>query len=916
MKRGQSTCPLFVYLMSNCPDTAFATPLFSGCQFYKSLCQKNITLAIYTLHLYLPKTLIKKYMIKKITIILFIVLISAVSFNAISSSSYPPTGRANDPSQSNCTVGCHSGTLITSGNDWKNIAMVMKSAKTGATKTGYQVDSTYLITLSYSQSGINKWGFEATILDASKNKAGSLSGSGRVANSTAGSRDYVFHTSSGNSSTGTNSTDWTFTWKAPASLSGDLTLYMCLNAANGDNNETGDQIYAKTFTIKPSGLPIADASCPDSVTCQGNTITMKGTSTGNPTSWNWVFTGSGVSPSASTSQNPQVKYSNAGNFWAILTTKNSIGSSKADSLKIVVKASPSSATSPNSGTYTFCKGDSLLLRATGSSSNSYTWSNGSVTQNIFAKDSGNYTVTAKSSNGCTSTSGIIKIKHYPSKTMSLIRDVTNDTICFERNIKVTALDSTLFDTILYYTSFGLFQKTTNNPQTFKLNTSTDLYAKGKDANGCLTPITNKFNFVVKKGIAAPIANCTDKTTASFEISWGAVTGALGYKISLDSGKTWNNPSSGATGLLHKVLGFPANTDVEVWLKAIDIFPCNESEITKVVCGSIPCSPLTYDIVWDKEVCKAGDINFKIKNLNSKMYSFRIDNGSPFKDTVFKITADFSRTYKFELTDSANLSCPTIKRDAAVKVWEIPSLVLTSSNAQNIFCEGSPAAFEVVSKGMQEYNFFLNTVSKQKSNVSTWSYASPKNLDSIWVTVTNGACVSTSGKIKLGVKPLPTAKFTHTFNGKTATFTPDETGTARFHWTFGDGNSDTSAKKPNHTYASGLTTVWVKLTVIDEFGCISTDSSEVQIPASVTNTFKEFGINVYPQPAKNSFKIEVPVELINARISLMDATGRIVAKTIADKQVTEIMASDLPNGVYMLMLMKDYNQFNGKVIINR
>ena len=92
--------------------------------------------------------------------------------------------------------------------------------------------------------------------------------------------------------------------------------------------------------------------------------------------------------------------------------------------------------------------------------------------------------------------------------------------------------------------------------------------------------------------------------------------------------------------------------------------------------------------------------------------------------------------------------------------------------------------------------------------------------------------------------------------------------------------------------------------------------KLEIPASVTNTFQDYGINVYPQPAKNSFKIEIPSDLINAEIGMMDATGRMVIKTIADKKVTEIITTDLPSGVYMLMITKGSNRFNGKVIISR
>ena len=96
-------------------------------------------------------------------------------------------------------------------------------------------------------------------------------------------------------------------------------------------------------------------------------------------------------------------------------------------------------------------------------------------------------------------------------------------------------------------------------------------------------------------------------------------------------------------------------------------------------------------------------------------------------------------------------------------------------------------------------------------------------------------------------------------------------------------------------------------------CSEANESRIPLYNCVRN---DFGIKVYPQPAKNSFKIDIPAELINAQISLMDATGRVVTKTLADKKVTEIITTELPIGLYMLMVTKNENQFNGKVIISR
>lgn len=820
----------------------------------------------------------------------------------------------NAPKESNCTS-CHSGSLVTSGTNWNNIAMT--SNFTGG---GYIPDSTYTIKISFSQSGISKWGFQATFLDGSDKKAGTLSGSGRVdiVSSSSLTRDYVGHNSTGTSSTGTNSTDWTFTWKAPKTNVGNIKVYMSVMAADGDGKNGNDIVYGKVFTIAPSSLlPVADAKSNDSVSCVSSPISLKGSSTNNATSWSWALPG--AFPGTSTAQNPVVQYNSVGTgiYWAILTTKNAKGVSKADSLKIVIKAKPQlqiKSTPP----YTLCKGDSVKLEATPNANYAYTWTPGGfVTSTIWAKDTGNYIITIKDNMNCVATAGPIKITHHPSNTVSITRNISNDTICFERPVEITAKGTTVFDSFLYYDKNGYLLTTTDNPYSIKLSGNNTLKIKAKDSKGCYTPMSNSFDFVVKNELSTPVANCSNKSTGGFEIDWSSVSGSLGYELSLDSGKTWEPPSSGTTGLSHKVFGFPSNTDVQILLRAIDVFPCYNSPVTKIVCGSIPCSPLTYDVSFTKDVCKGDQMNFKLKNIKTNSYSVKVDNGNPFKDTVFQITADFSRTYKFELTDSSNLSCPTIKRDAEVVVWEIPFLNLSSSNSQNIFCEGFPAIFNAEAKGMQEYNFFLNNSSVKKSSIPSWTYAQPKNLDSVWVQVTNGACKSTSGKIVLGVKPLPSAQFSHSFSGKKASFNAVEAGKAKYVWTFGDGTSDTASKNPTHDYtASGLSSAWVKLIVTDEFGCVSEDSVEISIPLSVSDNLRANGVKVYPQPANNVLNIEIPAELLSATIQLSDATGRVVGSIIAAKTLNEISVSEFPQGIYFINISKGERQLNSRIIIVR
>jgi len=125
------------------------------------------------------------------------------------------------------------------------------------------------------------------------------------------------------------------------------------------------------------------------------------------------------------------------------------------------------------------------------------------------------------------------------------------------------------------------------------------------------------------------------------------------------------------------------------------------------------------------------------------------------------------------------------------------------------------------------------------------------------------------------------------------------------------------KKPTHDYGpSGLSNVWVKLKVTNDWGCETIDSVELNIPASIGNTLTQFGIYIYPQPAQNSFKIEIPAGLVGSILTISDLSGKSILTLTTDKSVHEIAVNEFQNGLYLLNLSNGAKQFNGKVLINR
>lgn len=162
-------------------------------------------------------------------------------------SSGPPPSRTGAPSEQTCaTSGCHTGSAVNSGGGTLTI--------TGL-PANYTLNQEYDITITLSQNGRQRFGFQATVIDDTGKEAGTLTvtDSARTQSfpGTVGEnlRRYINHTFSGTS--GSNQNSWTFRWKAPATAVGRITIYAAGNAANNNGANNGDLIYTTSVSAQP-----------------------------------------------------------------------------------------------------------------------------------------------------------------------------------------------------------------------------------------------------------------------------------------------------------------------------------------------------------------------------------------------------------------------------------------------------------------------------------------------------------------------------------------------------------------------------------------------------------------------------------------------------------------------------------------
>lgn len=158
-----------------------------------------------------------------------------------------PAGRAGDPpAEITCNNGCHTGASLNSGPGSVTLSSDIP-------ETGYMPDSTYTITARAEQSNITRFGFQVLTFGTEANDAvgtTTITDESRTQLMTSGSKSYITHTRDGTDST--NSNTWHFNWTAPATGTGQVVFYGAFVAANANNANSGDQVYATSDTVTES----------------------------------------------------------------------------------------------------------------------------------------------------------------------------------------------------------------------------------------------------------------------------------------------------------------------------------------------------------------------------------------------------------------------------------------------------------------------------------------------------------------------------------------------------------------------------------------------------------------------------------------------------------------------------------------
>jgi len=176
---------------------------------------------------------------QKLQSIILLLMLTVVAYASVTG---PEPGYTNAPGDlGNCTQ-CH---------DHHAANMGTGSVKVTGLPSPYEPGKVYTLSVTTSQSGRIRFGFQLTALDTTNKRAGTLAprdGNTQVLSQTGpGGRQYIEHTQQGSLSSITGSRTWQINWTAPATDIGTVRFFFAGNATNNSGVQDDDDfIYTNS----------------------------------------------------------------------------------------------------------------------------------------------------------------------------------------------------------------------------------------------------------------------------------------------------------------------------------------------------------------------------------------------------------------------------------------------------------------------------------------------------------------------------------------------------------------------------------------------------------------------------------------------------------------------------------------------
>ena len=574
--------------------------------------------------------------------------------------------------------------------------------------------------------------------------------------------------------------------------------------------------------------PAAPNISADSAICEGETITLTTNTIADSYSW------TGPNGFTSTQQNPTVitnaTTANAGTYRLEVVYSNGCASDDTTAT-VIVNANPAqpviSSNSP------ICDGDVIFL-TTNVFAPSYIWTapNGLDTTNanagLIAIDnttpfyqSGNWTVTAVSAAGCTTTSPVptnVVINPIPPAPI-----VTNNgPICNgeDGQFMTAAQPGATYE---WYSDAGLTNLVSvmQNPIINNLTIDTTWHLVITQ-NGCSSPATAN-TIRVNPVPAAPAVPADFAVCEGDNIALSTTTSANGYNWTGPNGFTSNlqNPS---------VVANATTADAGTYtLSIIDANGCLSRDTTVTV--TVNANPAQPVISSNSPICD-GDVIFLTTNVFAPSYIWTAPNGLDTTNAnagliAIDNTTPFYQSGNWTVTAVSTAGCSsTPSAPTNVMINPIPSAPIVTNNGP--VCEGENGQFMTATQAGASYEWYSDAGLTNLVSVMQNPIVNNITVDTTWhLVVTLIGCSSPATASQIQVNPTPTvpaipADF-DVCEGDNITLATT-TVASSYSWTGPNGFTSNLQNPTVVTNARAIDAGTYTLATIDANGCPSRDTS--------------------------------------------------------------------------------------------
>lgn len=540
-----------------------------------------------------------------------------------------------------------------------------------------------------------------------------------------------------------------------------------------------------TVQITVHSLPNVNAM-PNIGICEGSSIEITATGAVN-------YTWSNGSNSNSIIVSP------TNNNWYYVTGSDVNGCIATDSTYITVNPVPSVNIPP-----TFlCSGSSIMLDA-GNSGSTFFWSTGETSQTILVTDSGNYTVTVTSANGCAA--------------------LGNATVTVGGNLIVNPMNTAICDgqsVLLDAGNPGSTYLWNNGATTQTINVSANgnYIVQITDANGCTGSVLSTVsvnpipvaNFIANGVCLGDLMNFTDQSAIS--------TGSI-------NNYNWDFGNGFSANTANAQFNYGSSGAFDVTLTVTSAAGCSDAITQQVEVNPLPVAAFSA-----APVCLGNATNFNNNSSNNTVsvnWNFGNNTSSAIANpsVIYATPGD----YNVILIAQSNAGClDTI--DQMVTVYGLPNAAFTTANA----CEGSSIILNNNSTSnngaITSYLWdFGNGATSTQSNPST-VYGTYGNYEINLTVISSLGCADTAHQ-QVTIHPLPISAFLSSnacaqsnLAFQNTSSIPSGSITSSL-WLFGD-NTNSALTNPSHIYTNAGNYI-ANLISTSNFGCVDTFAAPVSI----------------------------------------------------------------------------------------